>query len=250
MWGVMPYKCSELEIQVPQSSESESAKPCYVLDLGRVDYGRSLIVQDQIVERRKKNEIPDCLLFVEYPHVITLGRMGKIDHLLVSELELRRRGVGFFLTHRGGDITYHGPGQLVAYPVLDLKERRRDIDHYLRDLERCIMNTLEDFGISARRIPGATGVWVGEEKIAAIGIRTSQWICSHGLALNVSTDLSYFSLIVPCGLDSRRVTSMSKLLDLEVEVTQVKNQFSFHFGKIFERSLNSVSPFPWVESLL
>jgi lipoate-protein ligase B len=228
---------------MPQS-ESEPVEPCYVLDLGRMDYGRSLIVQDQTVERRKRNEIPDCLFFVEYPHVITLGRMGKIDHLLVSELELRTSGVEFFPTNRGGDITYHGPGQLVAYPVLDLRNRGKDIGHYLRDLESCIMTTLEDFAILARRIPGATGVWVGEEKIAAIGIRTSQWICSHGLALNVSTDLSYFSLIVPCGLDSKRVTSMSKLLGTEVEISQVKERFCLHFGKIFERT--PVSPSPWV----
>jgi lipoyl(octanoyl) transferase len=246
----MSPSCFELGVQLPQGSENESAKPCYVIDLGRMDYGRSLIVQDQIVERRKKNEIPDCLLFVEYPHVITLGKMGKIRHLLVSELELRKSGVEFFPTHRGGDITYHGPGQLVVYPVLDLKNRRRDIDHYLRDLESCIVITLGDFGILARRIPGATGVWVGEEKIAAIGIRTSQWICSHGLALNVSTDLSYFTFIVPCGLDSKSVTSMSKLLGIEVAISQVKERFSFHFGKMFERSLNPVSPFPWIESSL
>ena len=246
----MPLQRSELEIQVEQGCENESAKPCYVIDLGRTDYRRSLIVQDQIVERRKKNQIPDCLLFLEYPHIITLGRMGKISHLLVSRSELRKSGVAFFPTNRGGDITYHGPGQLVAYPVLDLKNRRKDIDHYLRDLESCIMITLEDFGILARRIPGATGVWVGEEKIAAIGIRTSEWMCSDGLALNVSTDLSYFSFIVPCGLDSKSVTSMSKLLGKEIEISQVKERFSFHFGETFERSLNPVSPFPWVESLL
>jgi len=241
----MPFG-SGPEIQQTQCGEHRLANLCYVLDLGHLDYLRSLAAQDQIVERRKRNEIPDCLLFVEYPPVITLGRTGKMDHLLVSELELRTNGVGFFPANRGGDITYHGPGQLVAYPVLDLRNRSKDIGHYLRNLESCIMTTLKDFGILARRIPGATGVWVGEEKIAAIGIRTSQWICSHGLALNVSTDLSYFSLIVPCGLDSKRVTSMSKLLGIEVQISQVKERFCLHFGKIFERT--PVSSPPWVGS--
>jgi len=210
---------------------------CWVLDLGRQGYTKSMSVQSDIVRRRKHNEIPDSLLFVDYSHTITLGRSGKLDHLLVGDFELRKRGVEFFPADRGGDITYHGPGQLIAYPVIDLKNWRRDIGLYLRNLEGCIIATLEDFGILAGRESGATGVWVGTEKIAAIGVRTSQWITSHGMALNVSTDLNYFDLIVPCGLHFGKVTSVSKILGIEVKMIEVKSRFCHHFGKYFERTL-------------
>ncbi len=176
------------------SSLEQSYHPtkCLIFDLGRSDYRNSLEVQKLLVDRRKSGAIPDCLLFVEYSHVITVGRSGNLRHLLVSESELERHGVELFFTDRGGDITYHGPGQLIAYPVIDLKEWRRDLGHYLRSLERCLVATLADFGILAKSIPGMTGVWVEEEKIAAIGIRTSQWVTSHGFALTVSSDLSFF----------------------------------------------------------
>ncbi len=217
--------------------EKQKTEICLLLALGVRDYPESLAIQSQIVERRKRNEIPDCLLLLEYPHVITLGRSGRPEHLLATERELREREIQFFLTDRGGDITYHGPGQLIAYPVLDLKVYPRDIGHYLRKLESCIIATLNEFGIAAGRTPGATGVWVGDEKIAAIGVRTSQWVTSHGAALNVNSDLNYFKLIVPCGLHSKGVTSISRLLGRPVDLDKVKDYFCFHFERVFNRSL-------------
>ena len=198
-------------------------------------------MQRKVVQKRRSNAIPDCLLLLDYPHTITLGRGGKAEHLLATTSELESRSVNFHETDRGGDITYHGPGQLIAYPILDLKELRRDIDWYLRSLEECIMRTLSDFGVQSIRVGGATGVWVREEKIAAIGVRTSQWVTSHGVALNVSTDLSYFDLIVPCGLRSRGVTSLSMLLGNGVPgMQEVKSRFVFHFETVFDRSIREV----------
>jgi lipoate-protein ligase B len=189
------------------------------------------------VRKRKNNELPDCLLFLEYPPTITLGRSGKREHLLAAASDLESKSVGYYETDRGGDITYHGPGQMIAYPILDLKRLRRDIDWYLRSLEGCIIETLVDFGIQSERVAGATGVWIGDEKIAAIGVRTSQWVTSHGIALNVNTDLDYFGLIVPCGLRSRGVTSLSRLLEGRAPgLQEVKSRFILHFGRIFGRS--------------
>jgi lipoyl(octanoyl) transferase len=156
---------------------------------------------------------------------------------LAAASELESKSVTYCETDRGGDITYHGPGQLVAYPILDLKRLRRDIDWYLRNLEECIIETLLDFGIQSKRVAGATGVWVGDEKIAAIGVRTSQWVTSHGIALNVNTELDYFDLIVPCGLRSRGVTSLSMLLGSRAPgLREVKSRFILHFGQVFGRS--------------
>jgi lipoyl(octanoyl) transferase len=215
---------------------------CLTLDLGPSEYESSLSIQNVIVERRKKRQLPDCLIFVEYSPIITLGKSGSINHLLITEEELRKKGIEFYWTNRGGDITYHGPGQLIAYPILDLKDHNRDVGRYLRDLESVIIATLSDFGISGHSNPRATGVWVGEEKLAAIGVRTSQWVTSHGLALNVSTDLAYFDLIIPCGLNSTRVTSMSKILGKEIDISEVKGRFCFHFGRFFEKILHPSSP--------
>ncbi|MFN8008950.1 MAG: lipoyl(octanoyl) transferase LipB [Terriglobia bacterium] len=209
-----------------------------VVNLGCRDYLESLRIQAAIVEKRKQAKIPDCLLFVDYEHTITLGRSGKPEHLLASRRDLEEKHIQFCLTDRGGDITYHGPGQLIAYPVLDLKSLRRDIDWYLRRLEQCVMATLADFGISSRTVPGATGVWVGDEKIAAIGVRTSQWVTSHGVALNVNTDLTYFNTIIPCGIQEKGVTSISKILQVASTPTpRVKERFCAHFEELFERSL-------------
>jgi lipoyl(octanoyl) transferase len=217
---------------------SEQMPDCLVWDLGVCEYLPSLELQRKVVQRRKRSEVPDCLLFVEYPHTITLGRGGKAEHLLAAVSELKSRSVGYWETDRGGDITYHGPGQMIAYPILDLKGLRRDIDWYLRSLEECIIETLVDFGIQGDRVAGATGVWVGDEKIAAIGVRTSQWVTSHGVALNVDTDLDYFDLIVPCGLRSRGVTSLSRILGSRAPgLHEVKSRFTDHFGRIFGRSM-------------
>jgi lipoyl(octanoyl) transferase len=229
--------------RVPNRLKGPTVKPmreCQVIDVGQQQYEDSLAIQEKIVQLRKSDQLPDCLLFVRYLHTITLGRSGKTNHLLVSKQELAKRGVGFYSTDRGGDITYHGPGQLIAYPVLDLKCYRRDIDWYLRGLERCLIQVLASFGISASRVVGATGVWVGDQKIAAIGVRTSQWVTSHGVALNVNPDLTFFDLIVPCGLANRGVTSMAQVLRVEeIDLSEVRSRFCEEFGRVFDVTLRS-----------
>lgn len=167
-------------------------------------------MQRELVEKRKRGEIPDQLLFVEHPHVITLGRNGHLENLLASENVLVRAGVGYYQTDRGGDITYHGPGQIVGYPIFDLREWKRDVGAYLRALEQAVIDALRQFGIESGREPGATGVWTPGGKICAMGVHISRWVTSHGFALNHTTDLSYFQYIVPCGL-TKPVASMQSL---------------------------------------
>jgi lipoyl(octanoyl) transferase len=185
-------------------------RKCELLDLGRIGYGEAFELQRVLVEKRKKGLVPDQLLFVEHPHVITLGRNGNMHNLLANEDVLRRAGISFFATDRGGDITYHGPGQLVGYPIFDLREWKRDVVAYVRTVEQALIDTIGEFGIAGGRENGMTGVWVGGRKIAAIGVHISRWITSHGFALNVTTDLRYFQYIVPCGL-AKPVTSMAEL---------------------------------------
>ncbi|MGH9666523.1 MAG: lipoyl(octanoyl) transferase LipB [Bryobacteraceae bacterium] len=181
-----------------------------VQDLGRMGYSQSFQMQRELVERRKRGEIPDQLLFVEHPHVITMGRNGHAQNVLASPELLERAGIEFHQTDRGGDVTYHGPGQVVGYPIFDLRDWRRDVVAYLRGIEQAILDALAGFGIAGCRVPGLTGVWVDGKKIAAIGVHISRWVTSHGFALNVSTDLDYFRYIVPCGL-TQPVTSMREL---------------------------------------
>lgn len=181
-----------------------------VRDLGRLGYAAAFEVQRQWVEQRKRGEVPDQLLFVEHPHVLTLGRNGHMEHVLASPEVLTRAGVEFHQTDRGGDITYHGPGQVIGYPIVDLREWKRDVVAYVRMLEQVLIDALSDFGILAGRVAGATGVWVDGRKVAAIGVHISRWVTSHGFALNVTTDLTYFQFIVPCGL-TKPVTSMQQL---------------------------------------
>jgi len=184
---------------------------------GRTAYPEALEIQAVAVEQRRNGEIPDTLLLLEHPHVVTLGSAGRRGHLLVSPGELAARGIGVFEAGRGGDVTYHGPGQLLGYPILDLKPDRRDLHAYLRSLEAVLIRALRTVGIDGERDERATGVWAGGAKIAAIGIRVSSgWITSHGFALNANTDLSYFDAIVPCGLRGCPVTSISRLLGREV----------------------------------
>ena len=207
-------------------------RECRLRELGRIDYGRALELQQQIAAGRKQGLLPDHLLLLEHPHVITLGRNGNLANLLASDEILRRAGIAFYPTDRGGDVTYHGPGQLVGYPILDLREWMRDVGAYVRAVEQTIIDTLADYGIAAGRIPKLTGVWVGERKIAAIGVHLSRWVTSHGFALNVSTDLSYFQYIVPCGL-TRPVTSMAAL-GVRTGLDEVGRRLAVHFGRIFE----------------
>jgi lipoyl(octanoyl) transferase len=200
-----------------------------------MDYGAALNLQRQLVEARKAGAVPDQLLLVEHPHVITMGRNGHMENLLAGESVLARAGIAFYPTDRGGDVTYHGPGQLVGYPILDLREWRRDVGAYVRAIEQTIIDTLADYSIEAGRIPKLTGVWVGERKIAAIGVHLSRWVTSHGFALNVRTDLSYFQYIVPCGL-TKPVASMAQL-GVHASVEEVSRRLAAHFGRVFDCEL-------------
>ncbi|MGE5569998.1 MAG: lipoyl(octanoyl) transferase LipB [Rhodospirillales bacterium] len=204
---------------------------CELRDLGLVEYGRALELQRALVEKRKRGEIADQLLIVEHPHVITLGRNGKLSNLLAGEEVLRRAGISFFPIERGGDITYHGPGQIVGYPIFDLREWKRDVVAYVRTLEEVIIGALSEFGIAAGRVEGCTGCWVDGRKIAAIGVHISRWVTSHGFALNVTTDLSYFQYIVPCGL-MKPVTSMAEL-GVAAPRAEVVESLARHFGLNF-----------------
>ncbi len=195
-------------------------------------YGEAQELQQQLVSRRQQGVAADHLLLLEHPHVITLGRNGHAENLLASQEILRREGIAFFPTDRGGDVTYHGPGQLVGYPILDLREWKRDVGAYVRAIEQVIIDTLAGYGIAAGRIPKLTGVWVEERKIAAIGVHLSRWVTSHGFALNVSTDLSYFQYIVPCGL-TKPVTSMAQL-GVDAAWPEVARSLAGHFGRVFD----------------
>ena len=197
-----------------------------------MDYGAALELQQRLVAERKQGLIADQLLLLEHPHVITLGRNGRMENLLAGDEVLRRAGIAFHPSDRGGDVTYHGPGQLVGYPIVDLREWSRDVGAYVRALEQAIIDTLADFGIAAGRIPKLTGVWVGEQKIAAIGVHISRWVTSHGFALNVTTDLSYFQYIVPCGL-TKPVTSMARL-GAAADLQEVSRSLAAHFGRVFD----------------
>ncbi|MGB6941894.1 MAG: lipoyl(octanoyl) transferase LipB [Bryobacteraceae bacterium] len=189
----------------------EGSNPGFeVRDLGRMRYGDALAIQQDLVEQRKRGLIPDQLLFIEHPHVITQGRNGHAENLLASEEALRSAGIEFFPTNRGGDITYHGPGQIVGYPIVDLREWKRDVVAYVRGIEQVMIDALAEFGLVAGRVPGCTGVWIDGKKVAAIGVHISRWVTSHGFALNHTTDLRYFQYIVPCGL-TKPVTSMQEL---------------------------------------
>lgn len=232
---------------------------CLQIDLGFIEYAEAYGLQKRIVALRKQGLIEDVLLFCEHQHVITQGRNGKREHLLASENVLRQKGVEFFETSRGGDVTYHGPGQVVAYPLLDLSGIRRDVVWYVRMLEEAMIRTTAEFGIAADREAGKTGVWVATsepekqerrlspfemtvknapEKLAAIGVHISRWVTSHGFAYNVSTDLRYFDLIVPCGIADRKPTSLEKLLARRVDLEEVKPKLAKHLGEVFGLELH------------
>jgi lipoyl(octanoyl) transferase len=213
---------------------------CLVRQLGRIGYAEALALQERLAIDRKQGLIPDQLLLLEHPHVITMGRNGHPENLLADGDILARAGIGFFPTDRGGDVTYHGPGQLVGYPILDLRDWKRDVGAYVRAVEETIIATLAEYGIAAGRIPKLTGVWVGERKIAAIGVHLSRWVTSHGFALNVSTDLSYFQYIVPCGL-TKPVTSMAAL-GIRASLDQVAARLAVHFARIFDCEMMEEPP--------
>ncbi|HEU0298771.1 MAG TPA: lipoyl(octanoyl) transferase LipB [Longimicrobium sp.] len=214
-----------------------STRPMQVRRLGLISYGDALALQERLVAQRRAGEIPDTLLLLEHPHVITLGSGSHDEHVLVTPEERAARGIELFDTGRGGDVTYHGPGQLVGYPIFDLKPDRQDLHRYLRDIEEALIGVLADFGLRGGRSPGLTGVWVDGRKLGAIGVRVSSgWITSHGFALNVTTDLSFFGTIVPCGIRDHGVGSLSSELGRPVEMAEVEASAVRWFERVFERS--------------
>jgi lipoyl(octanoyl) transferase len=206
--------------------------------LGRMDYTSALALQRALVEDRRAGRVGDLLLLLEHPHVLTLGVRGDggRSHILATAEALAARGIEVHEAGRGGDITYHGPGQLVGYPIIDLQPDRRDVHRYVRDIEEVLIRTAADYGVAAGRVPGLTGVWVGRDKLAAIGVRIGRWVTSHGFALNVTTGLEYFDLIVPCGIVDRGVTSLARLLGRPVDRREVEDRLVVHFGSVFERT--------------
>lgn len=203
-----------------------------IRDLGSIRYSHALRLQQTLSEQRKRGEIADQLLLMEHPHVLTLGRNGRMENVLVSRGRLAELGIDFSEINRGGDITYHGPGQIVGYPILDLREWKRDVVAYVRGLEEVILRALRRFGINGVRDAGATGVWIEGAKVCAIGVHISRWVTTHGFALNWSTDLSYFHYIVPCGL-TRPVTSMAKL-GVFAERARVLDAIVDAFAEVFD----------------
>ncbi|MDK2883344.1 MAG: lipoyl(octanoyl) transferase [Bacillota bacterium] len=204
-----------------------------VVWLGRQEYGVVLARQKELVQKVRRGAEPDTLLLVEHEPVITLGRTAKKEHLLLSEAALKERGISLFSVERGGDVTYHGPGQLVGYPILDLNRYGRDLHLLLRNYEEVLIRTLADFGVAARRFPPYTGVWVGEEKVAAIGVAVESWVCFHGFAFNVDPNLDHFRLIVPCGISEYGVTSLARLLRRPVGLMEVIPHVIRHFADVF-----------------
>lgn len=218
------------------SASSSGPIPLTVRRAGTVRYGDALEMQAELVRQRRADEAPDTLLLLEHPHVITLGSGSHEEHVLVSPEERAARGIELWETGRGGDVTYHGPGQLVGYPILKLEEGRRDLHRYLRDLEEALIGVLAAFGLEGGRKEGLTGVWVGGRKLAAIGVRVSSgWITSHGFALNVNTDLALFGTIVPCGIRDHDVGSISGELGRPVAMEEVEREVVAAFERVFGR---------------
>jgi lipoyl(octanoyl) transferase len=209
----------------------------HVRRLGVVPYAEALDLQKRLVEERRAGSIPDQLLLLQHPPVITLGVKARNDrsHVLASPADLEEEGVEIFETGRGGDVTYHGPGQLVGYPILDLRPDRCDVHKYVRDLEEALIQAAAALGVATERIQGLTGVWAGKNKLAAIGVRISRWITSHGFAFNVGTNLGHFDLIVPCGIADKAVTSLEVLLGRPVQMDEVESAVVTSFAAVFER---------------
>ena len=226
---------------------------CLIVDFRLIGYAEADALQKRVVAARKAGAMEDVLLLCEHPHVITLGRSGKREHLLASEHVLRQKGVEFYATDRGGDITYHGPGQIVGYPILNLGAIRRDVVWYVRILEEAMIRATSAFGIAAQRVAGKTGIWVragdSEEKLAAIGVHISRWVTSHGFAYNVSTDLRNFDLIVPCGIADRKATSLEKLLGRHVDEKEVAPRIAKHLGELLGLEMKEAAKKELMEKL-
>jgi lipoyl(octanoyl) transferase len=230
-----------------QIQASQTRRMCEARWLGVVQYDEGLRLQEQTVERLRASEAPEQLLLLEHPHVFTLGRGADMANILADQQQLQFNSVEVHETGRGGDVTYHGPGQLVGYPIINLKPDRCDVHRYVRDIEEVLIQTIAGFGVTGTRIAGLTGVWVGNEKIGAIGVRIARWITSHGFALNVNTDLSYFKMIVPCGITDKGVTSLSRILGGQIELREVAAVAASRFAEVFGRQVvfpdsGSISP--------
>jgi lipoyl(octanoyl) transferase len=215
---------------------SSEVRQLEVRRLGRVGYDEALALQRELVEERRASRIPDLLLLLEHPPVITLGVRSEVSrsNVVATGERLGELGIAIHETGRGGDVTYHGPGQIVGYPILDLRPDRCDVHKYVRDLEEVMIRTCADYGVAAGRIAGLTGTWVGAEKIGAIGIRISRWITSHGFAFNVRTELDHFKLIVPCGISDRGVTSLEKVTSRSLPMREVEDALVRRFAEVFE----------------
>lgn len=214
---------------------------CILKQLGLSEFGEAYKIQEGLLAYKLKGESTDVLLLLQHPPTITIGKSGKLENLLVTREELAKQGISLFFTDRGGDITYHGPGQLVVYPIVDLRKRGKDIHRYVHDLEEVVIQTLADLSIEGGRDERNIGVWVENDKIAAIGVSVRRWVTMHGLALNVSTNLAHFSLINPCGIADKGVTSISKLLGRDLSLDVVSERLLAHFSEIFNVNIAGCS---------
>lgn len=219
---------------------SRGFKRLFRVDLGLTDYARVWELQKRLVELRRQSRVPDMLLITQHEPVITMGRATNRGNLLASDERLRQKGVSLFEIERGGDITFHGPGQSVLYPIIDLTCRGKDLHKYLRDLENWLIESLKELGLSAGTKKGLTGVWVNDSKVAAIGVAVSRWVTYHGVALNVNTDLDYFRLINPCGITQYPVGSLKKLLDRQIDIDEVNNILADNFASLFYYEMESI----------
>lgn len=220
---------------------------CIVYQLGLIEYEDAYHLQRKLLAERLAGQIADTLLLLEHPPTITVGKSGKLENVLASPAQLAKEGVSLVFTDRGGDVTYHGPGQVVGYPIFDLRERGRDAHQFVNNLEEVLIRTLSDFSLKSSRDENHAGVWVGDEEIAAIGLSIRKWITMHGFALNVNTDLTQFSLINPCGFASRKATSMAQLLGQDIPVETVTERLLAHFAEVFEAHLELRTDI-WVRS--
>ena len=212
--------------------------------LGTVDYAEAHRLQRELQAKRIAGETNDIVLLLEHPPVLTMGRSAKEQHIIAAPDVLAARGISVHEVGRGGDVTYHGPGQLVAYPIIDLKPDRRDVRKYMWSLEETMIRTCADFGLSAERVAGLNGAWIGERKVGAVGVRISRWVTMHGLALNASSDLSHFELIVPCGIADKAVTSLSAELGRTVGVPDVLGPLARHFARLYDADVEWTDRLP------
>ncbi len=202
--------------------------------LGTIGYDEALRLQNELQSKRIAGRVPDLVLLLEHPPVLTMGRSSKTQHIIAHPEALEAQGIAVHEVGRGGDVTYHGPGQLVAYPIIDLKPNRRDVRKYMWSLEETMIRTCSDLGLAATRVDGLNGAWIDDRKVGAVGVRISRWVTMHGLALNANTNLAHFDLIVPCGIQDKAVTSLSRELDRTVAVADVIEPLAAHFARLYD----------------